>query len=106
MLMKNNKHHKLRDPLRRYVRTESYGSVQLMASSTCQTLGAKRWRTQTKPWRIENTQATEPQKIELNIKEIIIDQLWCMNHRYICAIYDVCDVYVYILFSITPYGVY
>ena len=71
--------------------TESYGSVQLMASSTCQTLGAKRWRTQTKPWRIENTQATEPQKIELNIREIIIDQLWCIRNGYICVIYDVCD---------------
>ena len=90
--MKNNKHHKLRDPLRRYVRTRvirfraTHGVIHLSdfgreeMEDSDQALENRKH-----PGDWNSTNRT------LNIREIIIDQLWCMNNWYICVIYDVCE---------------
>lgn len=72
MFTKNNKHHKLRDPLRRYVRTRvirfraTHGVIHLSD------FGREEMEDSDQALEIENTQATELQ--EVDHFEIIITQ--------------------------------
>ena len=85
--MKNKKHHKLRDPLRRYVRNrvirfrETHGVIHLSdfgreeMEDSDQALENRIATQATELQEVDHFEIIITQKIELNIKEIIIDQL-------------------------------